>query len=211
MKGDKFAVIEHDRTQYIVVPGSLVDVEKLNIEEGTEYSVDSVLLIKDGDNVLIGKPTVKGAKVVFEVKLHGRDNKVVIYRYKAKSRYRRTRGHRQEFTRLFVKSIEVDGKVVAKAEGVKSVKSTKTVVVQSKAKNTHKKAAKASSGNVTKAVTKTKSKSQLAKKVTKKVATKKTVKKPAVKKPVKKSVGKKPVKKATVKKSSTAKKTSSQK
>ena len=68
-------------------------------------SCDNVVLVSDGKDVKIGTPYVKGAKVEGTVVAHGKGNKILVYKYKAKKNYRRTQGHRQPYTKVEIKSI----------------------------------------------------------------------------------------------------------
>ena len=67
--------------------------------------LDQVLLVSQGDRVTVGQPTIPGAKVKTEVVAHGRGAKIVVFRYHAKTRYRRRTGHRQPYTELDIKEI----------------------------------------------------------------------------------------------------------
>jgi len=80
-------------------------VERLSVEEGGEVELDRVLLIADQEKVQVGRPLVEGAKVVAEALGEGKGNKVIVFKYKPKVRYRRKKGHRQLYTRLAIKEI----------------------------------------------------------------------------------------------------------
>jgi large subunit ribosomal protein L21 len=80
-------------------------VELLDTPEGNKIELDKVLLIGDGENTLIGDPIIKGAKVIATSSGQVKGDKVVVYKYKAKTRYRRKRGHRQIYTRITVNEI----------------------------------------------------------------------------------------------------------
>lgn len=73
--------------------------------EGKNIELDRVLLLADGDNVTVGKPTVEGARVLAKVNNNGRGEKIIVFKYKAKVRYRRKNGHRQNFTSLSIENI----------------------------------------------------------------------------------------------------------
>lgn len=79
--------------------------------------MDKVLLLADGDNITVGKPLVEGARVMATVKQNGRGDKIIVFKYKAKVRYRRKNGHRQQFT-----SLSIDKILPAGAEDIKPVK-----------------------------------------------------------------------------------------
>ncbi len=89
--------------QYYVSEGDTIYVEKLDQEVGSEVAFDTVLLA-DGK---LGHPYVPGAKVVCTVEKHGRQKKIVVFKYKQKKKYRNKQGHRQPYTKLVVKKIEV--------------------------------------------------------------------------------------------------------
>src|SRR4030043_349446 len=101
-----YAVVETGGKQYKVSPGQTIEVEKLTVE-GDTVELDKVFLVADGDKVTVGKPTIAGAKVIASVIGAGKKDKVIVYKFKAKVRYRRKRGHRQPFTKLAIKEIVV--------------------------------------------------------------------------------------------------------
>jgi large subunit ribosomal protein L21 len=100
-----YAIIETGGKQYRVNPGQTIDVERLEVAEGDTVELDRVLLIGDGDRVTVGTPTVDGAKVVATAKGEGRGDKVIVFKYKPKVRYRKKTGHRQFHTRLLIDKI----------------------------------------------------------------------------------------------------------
>ena len=102
-----YAIIDSCGKQYKVSEGDVVFFEKLDAEEGKSVSFDNVVLVSDGKDVKIGTPYVKGAKVEGTVVAHGKGNKILVYKYKAKKNYRRTQGHRQPYTKVEIKSITV--------------------------------------------------------------------------------------------------------
>ena len=103
-----YAVVEAGSKQYRVSVGQTIDVELLSVEAGSDVELDRVLMIGgEGTEVRIGTPTVSGARVVATVAEHHRGDKIVIFKMKAKKRYRRKTGHRQELTRLTIKDIIV--------------------------------------------------------------------------------------------------------
>jgi large subunit ribosomal protein L21 len=101
-----YAVVETGGKQYKVSPGQTIEVEKLTAV-GDTVELDKVYLVADGDKVTVGKPTVPGAKVIANVLGEGKGDKVIVYKFKAKVRYRRKRGHRQPYTKLAIKEIVV--------------------------------------------------------------------------------------------------------
>jgi len=100
-----YAVIETGGKQYKVTEGQTIEVEKLPQEVGETVELDRVLLVVDDDKVVAGTPTVEGAMVSATVLLQARRRKVIVFKYKAKERYRRKKGHRQAFTRLRIGEI----------------------------------------------------------------------------------------------------------
>ena len=104
--GTIYAVVETGGKQYKVSPGQTIEVEKLPID-GDTVELDKVYLVADGDKVTVGKPTISGAKVIATVVGEGKKDKVIVYKFKAKVRYRRKRGHRQPYTKLAIREIVV--------------------------------------------------------------------------------------------------------
>lgn len=100
-----YAIIKTGGKQYVVEEGKVISIEKLDVEEGAEVTFDEVLLVS-GDNVKIGQPNVAGAKVTGKVLEQGKERKIRIFKYKAKSNYRRRQGHRQPFTKVKIEKIE---------------------------------------------------------------------------------------------------------
>ena len=101
----QFAVIQTGGKQYRVAPGQKLRVEKLEAAEGSAVHFDQVLLVADGDNVEIGTPTLKGAKVDAKVIRQGKEKTKIVFKYHSKSRYRKKRGHRQPFTEVEITKI----------------------------------------------------------------------------------------------------------
>lgn len=95
------AIFETGGKQYYVSEGEEIFVEKLDAEVGSTIDFDSVNQVGDK----IGTPYVKGAKVTCEVVKHGKQKKIVVFKYRPKKKYRNTRGHRQPYTKLVVKKI----------------------------------------------------------------------------------------------------------
>jgi len=120
-----YAVIETGGKQYKVSPGQTIDVERLEVAEGKTVDLDRVLLIGDGKRVTVGTPTVDGAKVVATSQGEGKGDKVVVFKYKPKVRYRKKTGHRQFYTRLVIDEIVEPG--VAKAKPPKKARPKKEV------------------------------------------------------------------------------------
>jgi large subunit ribosomal protein L21 len=120
-----YAIIETGGKQYRVNPGQTIEVERLEAAEGDTVELDRVLLIGDGDRVTIGTPTVDGAKVVATAKGTGKGDKVIVFKYKPKVRYRKKTGHRQLHTKLVIDKILGPG--IAEAKPKKPRKRKKEV------------------------------------------------------------------------------------
>ena len=105
-----YAIVETGGKQYRVSPNDVIDVEKLDLPEGSICELDKVLMVaKDNGETLVGRPYVEGAVVVAKVVGHGRGPKILGFKYKPKKRYRRRWGHRQWFTRLKIEEIRLPG------------------------------------------------------------------------------------------------------
>jgi large subunit ribosomal protein L21 len=100
-----YAVIRSGGKQYTVREGDSLKVEKLAGEPGESLEIADVLMVSDGDAVTVGAPLVTGAKVMAEIVEHGKGEKIVIFKYKPKVRYRKRTGHRQQYTKLAIKQI----------------------------------------------------------------------------------------------------------
>lgn len=99
-----YAIVQTGGRQYRVQPGTVLDVEKLEAEVGARVDLP-VLLVSNDDQLIVGTPHVEGARVVAEVQDQFRGPKIIIFKYKSKTRYRRKNGHRQSYTRLQVQDI----------------------------------------------------------------------------------------------------------
>ena len=105
-----YAVIETGGKQYRVQPGDIVQVEKLDGEIGAVHKFDQVLFFSKADpenaQIILGKPYLSGASVEIEVVGQGRGDKMLIVKMKRRKQYRRTQGHRQNYTQLLVTSVD---------------------------------------------------------------------------------------------------------
>lgn len=99
-----FAVIKTGGKQYIVRKGDVVTLEKLD-HDGTSVVFDQVLLVADEKKAMIGQPLVEGATVKASVVEDGKGEKKMVFRYKAKTRSKKKKGHRQPFTKVKIESI----------------------------------------------------------------------------------------------------------
>jgi large subunit ribosomal protein L21 len=110
-----YAIIETGGKQYKVAEGQSIDVELLGVAEGSTVELDKVLLIADGDNITSGKPLIEGARVMATATKNGKAKKIIVFKYKSKTRYRRKNGHRQPFTTLSIDKILGPGMEAPKA------------------------------------------------------------------------------------------------
>ena len=101
-----YAIIKTGGKQYKVAEGDEIFVEKLDGAEGDEVTFGEVLVVVDGDKTTVGRPMVEGAKVVGKIAAQGKAKKILVFKYKAKSNYRRRQGHRQPFTKVSIEKIE---------------------------------------------------------------------------------------------------------
>lgn len=104
----KYAIVENGGKQYRAVEGSTIEVDLMNAEIGQDVNLGSVLLLVDGDDVSVGAPMVEKALVRATVVEHVKGPKIVVFHYRPKKRIRTKTGHRQQYTRLKVNSIEVE-------------------------------------------------------------------------------------------------------
>jgi large subunit ribosomal protein L21 len=100
-----YAVVKTGGKQYRVSPGDSIDVEKLPYEVGERVELDQVLLVAHDSDAQIGQPLVDGAKVRATVTRQAKGRKVIIFKYRPSKRYRRKKGHRQQYTRLRIDEI----------------------------------------------------------------------------------------------------------
>src|SRR5579863_2856660 len=105
-----FAVIKSGGRQYKVSVGQTLEVNRLAVEDGAQISFDEVLLIADEDTSMVGTPFVDNAQVLATAVKQARGEKLIVFKYKAKKRYRHKRGHRQELTVLMIDDIVAGGK-----------------------------------------------------------------------------------------------------
>ena len=104
-----YAVIRTGGKQYRVAEGDVVRFEKLEAESGSAVEFKDVLLVNTGEQTYIGQPLVSGATVTGTVEGEGLGDKVLVFKYKAKKQYRRTRGHRQAYSKVHIDKISMAG------------------------------------------------------------------------------------------------------
>jgi len=100
-----YAVIKTGGKQYRVASGEKLKIEHISQEVGSEIVLEQVLLIADGDKIATGAPWVRDAKVKATVIAHGRGEKVQIFKMRRRKNYRRTQGHRQNYTEIRIDAI----------------------------------------------------------------------------------------------------------
>ena len=124
-----FAIAETSGQQFWFEVDRYYDIDRLNAKEKDKITIEKVLLIKNKENISIGKPYIKDAKIELEVISHKRDKKIIVYKMRPKKKTRRKMGHRQELTRVMVKSISL-GKSAPKSSSKKE-----TVKMEAKPKS----------------------------------------------------------------------------
>lgn len=103
-----YAVIETGGKQYKVSENMCLKVEKLDAQPGEEITIEQVLMVNDGNgNIKIGNPLVEDARVTAKILEQGRGKKITVFKYKKRKKYRRKQGHRQSYTQIQIKKIEI--------------------------------------------------------------------------------------------------------
>jgi len=112
---NSYAIVATGGKQFRVRTSQVINVELLPVEKGKDIELGPVLMIADGEEVIIGTPAIEGAKVIATCIEQGKGRKIIVFRYKSKVRERRKTGHRQPYTRLLIKEIvRPGGKVTRK-------------------------------------------------------------------------------------------------
>jgi len=109
----RYAIIQSGGKQYKAVVGETIEVDRIIIEIGKKLNLEDILMVADGDSVIVGDPTVNGAKVAATVVDQIKAPKVIIFKYHPSKRYRLKKGHRQKYTRLLIDSVDAKGLVAA--------------------------------------------------------------------------------------------------
>lgn len=176
-----FVVFEAKGFQYLGSPGERLRIPRLDSKIGEKVTFDKVLLVKNGDTK-IGKPYIEGASITAEIVEHGRYKKIIVFKFKKRKRYKRTKGHRQTYTEIEIKDILLGGKKTEKkeAESQKKTEAEKKTSAEDKTKKVKaaKKAAKpekttAKKKKSSKTASKSKKTAAESKKKTKKTVSKK--------------------------------------
>lgn len=100
------AIIKTGGKQYLVSPGDKIKIEKIKGSEGREVTCKRVLLVEKNRKLDIGMPLVRGARVIGKILSQGKGKKVIVFKYKPKTRYKVKKGHRQAFTEVEILKIE---------------------------------------------------------------------------------------------------------
>ena len=101
----KYAIIDSGGKQYKVIEGGLVEVDKIDLESGKDYTFEKVLLVSNDGVATIGQPHVNGASVSGKIIAQVKGDKIRVAKFKAKARYRRVQGYRHQFTRIQIEKI----------------------------------------------------------------------------------------------------------
>jgi len=102
-----YAIIRTGGKQYRVAKESIIDVDLLPLEEGADLEINDVLFLKTGENDFkVGTPLIEGAKVTAKVVKSFKDKKVIVFKKKRRKGYRKTQGHRQQYTRIQITEIQ---------------------------------------------------------------------------------------------------------
>jgi large subunit ribosomal protein L21 len=103
--GDMYAVVKTGGKQYRVSAGEKLKIEQIAAAVGQEIQLEEVLLVADGDAIQMGAPLIAGARVTAKVLKHGRGDKVHIYKMRRRKHYRKSQGHRQNYTEIEILGI----------------------------------------------------------------------------------------------------------
>ena len=131
---ESYAIAETSGQQFWFEVNRYYDIDRLNAKEKDKITLEKVLLLKDKNSITIGKPYVKDAKIELEVVSHKRDKKIIVYKMRPKKKTRRKMGHRQELTRVMVKSITL-GKSAPKSSSKKETVKKETKPKSEKSTN----------------------------------------------------------------------------
>ena len=129
-----YAIAETSGQQFWFEVDRYYDIDRLNAKEKDKITLEKGLVLKDKDSITIGKPYIKDAKIELEVVSHKRDKKFLVYKMRPKKKTRKKLGHRQELTRVMVKSISV-GKSAPKSSSKKETVKKETIPKSEKSPN----------------------------------------------------------------------------
>jgi large subunit ribosomal protein L21 len=139
----RYAIIESGGKQYKAVVGETIEVDRLSTDIGKKLNLEDILMVADGESVIVGAPTVAGAKVAATVVDQIKAPKVIVFKYHPSKRYRLKKGHRQKYTRLLIDSVDAKGLVAAAP--VKAEPKEKSATVKEKVSSATKPPTKAES------------------------------------------------------------------
>ncbi len=137
-----FAVVETGGKQLKAMAGQSIVIEKIPGQAGEKVSLKNIVMLVNGKDSKVGNPYVKGAVINGEILEQGKTDKVIVYKMRPKKRYRVKRGHRQHFSKILIENIELEGKIIAKAENVKNLHIPKVKKEEIKVEETPVKASK---------------------------------------------------------------------
>ena len=129
-----YAIAETSGQQFLFEVNRYYDIDRLKAKEKEKITLEKVLLLKDNESITVGKPYVKDAKIELEVVSHKRDKKILVYKMRPKKKTRKKMGHRQELTRVMVKSISI-GKSSPQSSSKKETVQKETKPKSEKSKN----------------------------------------------------------------------------
>ena len=124
---NSFAIAETSGKQVLFKVNRYYDLDRIKAKEKEQITLNNILLLKNKESISIGKPYIPNAKIELEVISHKRDRKILVYKMRPKKKTRRKMGHRQELTRVMVKSITIEkvtSKTSKKSESTKKVSSS---------------------------------------------------------------------------------------
>lgn len=108
-----YAIVEASGQQFWLHPDRYLDIDRLEVEVGSQLTLETVLLVNGSKGATLGQPYVQGATVELKVMAHRRGPKILVYKMRRKKKTRRKAGHRQELTRVMVTAIRLGGKPVS--------------------------------------------------------------------------------------------------
>ena len=103
----EYAIVKTGGKQYRVETGDTFRTESIPGDIGDTVELTDVLMVSQDGDVKLGSPNVEGAKVITEIEANGKGKKIIVFKYKSKTRYRRKNGHRQHYTRLMIQDIQL--------------------------------------------------------------------------------------------------------
>jgi large subunit ribosomal protein L21 len=103
-----YAIIESGGKQYRITEGQKVKVEKLSGNADDQVTLGEVLVVNDGEHIVVGTPYVQGASVMGKIVAQGRARKVIVFKYKRRKDMKKKKGHRQSFTELVIEKIQME-------------------------------------------------------------------------------------------------------